>query len=236
MITHGRTRTVRTGDLKPARRRTKMDMVHGQPDIEERILLAAERLFAEQGFHGASLRDITDAAGCNVAAVNYHFHGKHNLYIAVFQRHMKTVTAERLLEIKADFSQEGAPASLEAFLRAFVEGFVPPYMTTEQGHLTFQLVMQERQDPHLPRQMFFHAVVDPLRDMVRKPLLALCPHLTTEQANQCMHSLVGQVIYTIHAQTLFAGTDESAMPVLNMEKTLEHIILFTAAGIRQYGN
>lgn len=213
---------------------TATDKVNKNSPIEERILEAAEQLFAEHGFRGASLRDITDAAGCNVAAVNYHFHGKENLYIAVFQRHMKAVTTERLLGMQEAFAQAGNTSNLIAFLHAFVDVFLRPFFNSEQGQLTSKLVMQERQDPHLPRQMFFHEVVDPLHDIVRKPLMALCPYLTLEQANQCMHSLVGQAIYTLHAQTLFAGTVETAMPLLNIEKTVNHIIRFTAAGIRQY--
>ena len=39
----------------------------------ERILRAAERIYAASGFHGMSLRDVTLLAGVNLAAVNYHF-------------------------------------------------------------------------------------------------------------------------------------------------------------------
>ena len=43
---------------------------------KERILDAAERLFARHGFYGISVRDITEAAGVDVALVSYHFGGK----------------------------------------------------------------------------------------------------------------------------------------------------------------
>ena len=46
----------------------------------EQILSAAEVLFAEKGFSYTSIRDITEKADCNLAAVNYYFHGKENLY------------------------------------------------------------------------------------------------------------------------------------------------------------
>ena len=51
----------------------------------EQILVAAEKLFAEKGFGGTSIKDITEKADCNIAAVNYHLHGKENLYIEVFR-------------------------------------------------------------------------------------------------------------------------------------------------------
>ena len=51
----------------------------------ERILSAAEALFAERGFDTVSLRDITGAADANVAAVNYHFGSKDKLIDAVIE-------------------------------------------------------------------------------------------------------------------------------------------------------
>ena len=56
------------------------------PGTRERLLDAAERLFAERGFAGTSVREITDAAGANLGAVNYHFRSKENLYAEVFAR------------------------------------------------------------------------------------------------------------------------------------------------------
>mgnify|MGYP000128516938 CR=1 FL=1 len=51
----------------------------------DRILDKAEILFARKGYHGVSVREITNAADCNLAAVNYHFGKKQNLYLEVFR-------------------------------------------------------------------------------------------------------------------------------------------------------
>ncbi|MCC5854847.1 MAG: TetR family transcriptional regulator [Idiomarina sp.] len=53
----------------------------------ERIIRAAERLFAEQGFEATSLREITQVAGVNLASVNYHFGSKKGLIQAVMERY-----------------------------------------------------------------------------------------------------------------------------------------------------
>ena len=52
----------------------------------ERLLQAATRLFADNGYHGASVRDICNLAGANPGAVSYHFGGKRQLYRAVLRR------------------------------------------------------------------------------------------------------------------------------------------------------
>ena len=64
-------------------------------DTRERILDEAEILFAGQGYHAVSVREITSAAQCNLAAVNYHFGNKHNLYLEVFRSRV-IPRAERL--------------------------------------------------------------------------------------------------------------------------------------------
>ncbi len=52
----------------------------------ERLLNAATRLFAENGYRGASVRDICNLAGANPGAVSYHFGGKRQLYRSVLRR------------------------------------------------------------------------------------------------------------------------------------------------------
>lgn len=59
----------------------------------ERLLVAAEALFSDQeGYRSATVRDITRKAGCNLAAVNYHFGGKSNLYGEVLLRRLQRET------------------------------------------------------------------------------------------------------------------------------------------------
>jgi AcrR family transcriptional regulator len=88
-------------------------------ETKQRILDAAERLFAEKGFDATSLRSVTAAAGANLAAVNYHFGSKAALLPAVVARIVEPVNRLQLqrldeLEARAD------PPSVEELLEAFV--------------------------------------------------------------------------------------------------------------------
>ena len=86
---------------------------------KDRILGAAEELFAQYGFSGTSLRQVTSHADVNIAAVNYHFGSKENLVNEVFRRRMDEMTAARLAQLEQ--ARSARPGDLRAVLAAFVE-------------------------------------------------------------------------------------------------------------------
>lgn len=94
-------------------------MIHPHFSTKERILSAAEELFARHGFQGASLRQVTAAANVNLAAVNYHFGSKDNLINEVFRRRLDELTERRLAALEA--ATQNPDATLEAIIGAFVE-------------------------------------------------------------------------------------------------------------------
>lgn len=60
-------------------------MTTNESDVKSRILLAARKLFASQGFEGTTVRQICEeAGGANVALISYHFGGKENMFAALF--------------------------------------------------------------------------------------------------------------------------------------------------------
>src|SRR3954471_13629244 len=68
---------------------------------KSRILDAAEQLFMEHGFEATSLRQLTSAAGVNLAAVNYHFGSKEELFQAVLTRRLDPMNQERIELLEA---------------------------------------------------------------------------------------------------------------------------------------
>lgn len=90
-------------------------------DTKDRILDAAERLFAEQGFAATSLRQITAEAQVNLAAVNYHFKSKEALLAAVIDRTLAPINQRRLEVLDELEARTGSTGiSLDDAVRAFV--------------------------------------------------------------------------------------------------------------------
>ncbi|MER5209107.1 TetR/AcrR family transcriptional regulator [Streptomyces sp. NPDC002838] len=79
------------------------------PGTKDRILDVAERLFGERGYAATSTRAVTEAAGANVAAVNYHFGSKEGLLRAVVGRAMRPVNEERQRLLDDFLSGESKP-------------------------------------------------------------------------------------------------------------------------------
>jgi AcrR family transcriptional regulator len=92
-----------------------------QANTQGRVLDAAERLFAEHGFEGASIRAIVDAANVNLAAVHYHFKSKEALLEAVLLRRISVINEARLKSLDAaEAAAAPKPPSVEAVVRAFI--------------------------------------------------------------------------------------------------------------------
>lgn len=89
-------------------------------DTRARILSAASAVFAERGFNGATIREIVDRAGVNVAAVNYHFGNKNALYELALRDAVSRMH-DRLDRARGALEREGDPADrLREFLTAMI--------------------------------------------------------------------------------------------------------------------
>lgn len=86
---------------------------------QERLLVAAERLFAEAGFQ-VSLREIGSAAGQrNHSAVQYHFGDRAGLVDALYRFRMAPLD-QRRAELVDDLRARGATGDVESLLRAYI--------------------------------------------------------------------------------------------------------------------
>ena len=195
----------------------------------ERLLDAAERFFAEKGFAATSVRDITAAAASNIAAVNYHFGGKYNLYNEVFRRRMAAMREQRIAGIRQARAEGG---SLEAVLDAFATAFLQPLVERGSGRLLIELISREMLDPQLPRELFLAEVVGPIQEVLAEAITAATPGLGHGPARLCVISIVGQLLQVAHRLRrgeLAAGWGAELPPLPEM---VDQIVRFSTAGVR----
>jgi len=89
-------------------------------DTKEQIISVAERLFAERGFAGTTLRNVVSEAGANLAAVHYHFGSKEDLFRAVVARFARPVVEQELALLEQLQAGHEVP-SVEAILTALLK-------------------------------------------------------------------------------------------------------------------
>jgi AcrR family transcriptional regulator len=139
-------------------------MARSKRTTKDKLMDAAEKLFARKGFYGATLRDITAAAGVDLALVTYHFGGKKQLFVAVVERRGQVLNEERLLRLAGARlkAAPGAP-STEAVVDAFLDPILDRLAHAGPGwHNYFSLIAYVNNSPEWGRKMMgktFDAVV-----------------------------------------------------------------------------
>jgi AcrR family transcriptional regulator len=133
-------------------------------DTRTQILDAAERLFAERGFHGTSVRAITDLAGANLAAVGYHFGSKAELVAAVVRRAIEPINAAQCAGLDRLLARTPDPPVAE-----LVEAFAGPLFDgmpagDEGGARTSRLIMTIFGDPAEEVRTWTGAAEDTVHD------------------------------------------------------------------------
>jgi len=199
----------------------------------ERILDAAERLFARRGFHGVSIRDITGEAGVDVALANYHFGSKQGVLEAVFMRRAEDLNAERLARLDALIATNRRKApTLEEIIDAFTHPLLDRSARGGPGWKSyFALVAEVNNSPEFGGVLMtrtFDQVVQRFIEAIRRAL----PGCDERDLYWAYHFLSGALTLTF-AETgridkLSGGVCRSA----DLDSVHERLVPFCAAGFR----
>jgi AcrR family transcriptional regulator len=200
-----------------------------QFSTKDRILGAAEELFAQHGFAGTSLRQVTTRADVNIAAVNYHFGSKENLVNEVFRRRMDEMSARRLAQLKAALQQH--PGELEPVLAAFVEPALAMAQDRHGGGAFIRVIARayaEKNDNL--RKFLSNQYGHVLRDFA-KAIAGCVPALGKEQLYWRLDFLSGALTYAMADFGMIkrpSGLSEAA----HRERAARELIRFASAGLK----
>ena len=204
--------------------------------VQDRLVEAAEGLFCQRGYNETSVRDIAAIAGCNVAAVNYYFGGKDNLYLEVWRRRLTFMRQTRLASIEKVMAAPAEP-QLENLLRSYAISFTEPLIDGSPKSWFVNLMAREMIDPHLPRDMYLKEMVAPVVDALSKALLRICPWLDQSNVSLVIFSIVGQLLmHMVFVKEMFEQSDHRELPKINFDAIVDHVVEFSAAGIRGYAS
>ena len=203
-----------------------------QAVTRERLLDAAEAMFAERGYRGTSVRGITSRARCNLAAINYHFGGKASLYRAMFRRRLGDLRERRLRGIRQALDAAGSRADLETLLRAFTIAFLEPHLADERGRMLVKLFSHEMAAPHLGPATLRREIIEPLTSAMCSALSEVGVPLRGLSARRCVASVVAQLVHVTRMRGAAGGAYAVDGGDFAFPEIVEHIVRFSAAGLR----
>ena len=183
--------------MQKSRQTKRMRAANPQRDreIKDRIVAAAEHVFAEVGTEKATLRDITARAKVNVAAVSYYFGSKSDLVLSVFSELSARIADQRIRDLDACLAlakQQGTPPQL----RSVLDVFIRPYLDGKSGRLFARLILQHRIAPSEVTNEIMSAHFDPMARRFIQAIAEACPDIDAKVFFWRYFFMIGSVVYS----------------------------------------
>ena len=199
-------------------------------ETRDRLLQAAERLFADRGFKKVTVRDICRAARANVASVNYHFGDKAGLYREVLQS-----AIDRMRETNDEARRAGAGQSAEEQLRRYIAVFARRVLGSASDTV-YKLINREMNDPTPAFDALVEQGLRPRIDYLAGlvgEIIGCAP--TDQRVMRCVASVQMQMLAYLPnpmaARLGFANRPTAA----NIAEIAEHLAEFSLAGVHAVG-
>ena len=213
--------------LTPTTRSASGRAAATRPDRKQAILLAAEKLFAQQGYHAVTIRQIAEEAGVPLALVGYYYGAKHELFQAIFEHWNQTIE-ERLAALRSVRQDPSDPTTLVQIIEAFV-GPVLKLRASAEGEYYALLVARELYHAREADRVLCD-YFDPLAHAFIDAIKAALPHASRSEAAWCYQFALGALMHHMsddRVERLSRGANRAADPA-----AAPLLVAFISGGIR----
>ena len=199
---------------------------------KNKILDAADVLFANKGFNGTSLREITSQANANLAAVNYHFGSKKELIKAVMSRYMDELSP-RLESALSLICQAELKPTLHEVFSAFIGPLLHLNEFKENGTSTFlQLLGRGYTDSQGFLRWFLTTQYPDVFTNFTKAVNIAYPELSAEEIFWRLHFTMGTIVFTMSSSEALIDIAQNDFDnKLDIAGVIERVIPYVAAGV-----
>jgi AcrR family transcriptional regulator len=209
-------------------------MPRWQAQARERILDQAERLFAELGYHGTSLREVARACAVRQSLVQYHFKTKEGLFRAVFERRVLPMNHDRmrrLHRIEIDAGPQGTPDARKVVM-ALVE---PMLLLSRHGRggaeLYPQLIAQIINDPQPHARKISQEFNDPVARATIGALKRALPQMSEDDLVWCYIFAVGAMVCSVAGTGRARHLSNNRCDPDDVDRILSLLVPFVAGGL-----
>ena len=165
----------------------------------DKILIAAESLFAENGYDGTTLRQITNKANVNLAAVNYHHGDKESLYLEVIRRRIRPINEIRLAALAAaEAKAAGQPVPPVILFRLLAEPLFALFADPDaRGRHTARLIGRCLVEPLPFLEIFLAAEFEPVMGRFGQALRRQAPAIPPEDFLWRFSFVIGALFHSL---------------------------------------
>ena len=203
---------------------SKRNAILSPDDTRELILNTAGRIFAENGFHATTVRQITREAGVNVAAINYHFNDKQELYISVLKRAYQSA---------ARTAQADLPGPARERLRIFIHMFLGYLLDPKRPEWQGILIAREMARPTPALDLLVAESIAPVKKRIGGIVRdILGPSIPESRVGMACLSIIGQCLHYVHCREMISRLfPEDRRATRDVETLANHIFEFSIAGL-----
>ena len=199
----------------------------GLDPTKARLLEAAGEEFAEKGFDAARVRSICRRAGANVAAINYHFGDKEQLYIATVLEAHRCGMANPPESVE----REGTPAEqLRQYIHFFLSNVAA--MNRQKSGWHHALMLREMLQPTEASETLVREAIRPRFERLKEILRRACPEADDLRLDALGFSVVGQCLhYKVAAEIIERVIGAEAYHALDLDYLTDHISGFCLSAL-----
>ena len=198
----------------------------------ERILDAAEQLFAEFGYHGVTLKDVAARVGVSSALIHYHFNGKESIYEAVWARKAPISVRNRLEAMRRYAEEVGDNVTVEGALGAWIEADLKVQIEDRQQWEAFGKIAAQANSASgwgaQKMNKYFNPVVLPLIELLKKAL----PDCDEETLFWGYHFVSGAMTHNMARTGRLDELSDGRCSSDDFVAISRHMARFMAAGFR----
>ncbi len=195
-------------------------------DTREQLLASATSLFAEHGFDGTSVRDITTAARANQAAIHYHFGSKDGLLRAATDNVVGPLNRRRHQLLDELLARRSGHPSSDEVLRVFLQADVETLLTLDGNGAAARLLARVYRDPNPALQEMARQQFGETGARFMTLFAAALPELSSDELAWRVDQIVAVIV------NLFARWPDDGMDAQSASQLLDRLVAFLGPGLR----
>lgn len=199
----------------------------------ERILDAAEELFALHGYDGVTLRQIALAAGVDVALANYHFGKKQQLFEATFMRRAEVLNELRMTALMEVEAEKGNKLTLEDIVSAFLRPLQELQLSGDEGWANYMALVAYVNSSSVWGEIMMHRSFDPLVSQFIAAFQRVLPGVDLERIYWAYHYLSGSLTLTLAQTGRIDRLSDGLCESTDAQTAYDLMIPFVTAGFRE---